>query len=84
MRNNVLRVIVIERFSTAGCPLEEASEHCFLSIEVLFWCCDFICFVVSLLFSAIFMFLAIIIDLVLYKWYKRTFLGRNLWVNFSG
>jgi hypothetical protein len=36
MRSFVLRKIVIERFSTGGCPLEEASEHCFLSIKVLF------------------------------------------------
>ena len=32
----VLRIIVIERFSARGFPLKEASEHCFLSIKVLF------------------------------------------------
>jgi hypothetical protein len=42
MRSFVLRIIVIEHCSARGCPLEEASEHCFLSIKVLFWCCGFI------------------------------------------
>jgi hypothetical protein len=67
MRSFVLRIIVIERCSAGGFPLEEASEHCFLSIKVLFWCCGFIYCVVPLLFSAIFLFSAIIIDLVPYK-----------------
>jgi hypothetical protein len=69
MRIRVLRIIVIENCTTGGFPLEEANEHCFLSINVLFWCCGFIYCVVQLLFSAVFMFSAIIIDLVLYKWY---------------
>jgi hypothetical protein len=56
MRSFVLRIIVIEHCSAGGFPLEEASEHCFLSIKVLFWCCGFIYCVVPLLFSAIFMF----------------------------
>jgi len=30
MENFVLRIIVIELFSVEDCPLEEASEHCFL------------------------------------------------------
>ena len=82
MRSFVLRIIVIELYSVGGFPLEEASEHCFLSINVLFWYCSFIYCVVPLLFSAIFMFLATIIDMVPYKWYQSTFLGRKLWVNF--
>jgi hypothetical protein len=61
-----LRIIVIERCSTGGCPLKEASEHCFLLIKVFFWCYGFIYCVVSLLFSAIFLFLYIIIDMVPY------------------
>jgi hypothetical protein len=81
MRSIFLRIIVIESCSAGGFPLEEESEHCFLSIKVLFWCCGFIYCVVLLLFSAIFMFLAIIIDLVPYKWYQSTFLGK-LWVIF--
>jgi hypothetical protein len=82
MRSLVLRIIVIERCYVGGCPLEEASEHCFLSIKVLFWCYGFIYCVVPLLFSAIFMFSAIIIDMVPYKWYQSTFLGKKLWVIF--
>jgi hypothetical protein len=77
-----LRIIIIERCFAGVFPLEEESEHCFLSIKVLFWCCGFIYFV-PLLFSIIFMFSAIIIDLVPYKWYHSTFLGRKLWVIFS-
>jgi hypothetical protein len=65
MRSFFLRIIVIERCSIGGFPLEEASEHCFLSIKVLFWCCGFIYYVVPLLFSVVFMFFTIIIDLVL-------------------
>jgi hypothetical protein len=82
MRSLVLRIIVIEKFSARGFPLEEANEHCFLSIKVLFWCFCFIYYGVPLLFSAIFMFSSIIIDLVPYMWYKSTFLGRKLWVIF--
>jgi hypothetical protein len=85
MRIFVLRIIVIELCSVGGCLLEEESEHCFLSIKVLFWCYGFIYCVVMLLFSAIFLFSAIIIDLVPYKWCQSTFLHRKLWVIlFSG
>jgi hypothetical protein len=69
MRTLVLRIIVIEHCSTGGFLLKESNEHCLLSIKVLFWCYDFIYCVVPLLFSTIFMFSTIIIDLVLYKWY---------------
>jgi hypothetical protein len=62
-----MRIIVKECFSARFFPLEEASEHCFLSIKVLFWCGGFIYFFAPLLFSAIFMFSTIIIDLVPYK-----------------
>jgi hypothetical protein len=82
MRSFVLRIIVIEHCSAGGFPLEEVSEHCFLSIKELFWCCGFIYYVVPLLFSTIFFFSAIIIDLVPYKWYHNTFLGIKLWVIF--
>jgi len=67
MKSLVLRILVIERCSAVGFPLEEESEHYFLSIKILFWCRGFIYCVVPLLFSVIFMFSAIIIDLVLYK-----------------
>jgi hypothetical protein len=66
MTSFVLRIIVIEHFSLGGFPLEEVSEHCFLSIKLLFWCCGFIYCVVPLLYSAIFLFSTIIIDLVPY------------------
>jgi hypothetical protein len=69
MRSFVLKIIVIERCSTGGFPLEEASEHCFLSTKVLLLCCGFIYCIVPLLFSTIFLFSYIIIDLVPYKWY---------------
>ena len=56
MRSFVLRIIVIEHCSAGGCPLEEASEHCFLSIKVLLWCCGFIYCIVMLLFIVVFLF----------------------------
>ena len=67
MINFVLRIIVIEYYYVGGFPLEQVSEHCFLSIKVLFWCWGFIYCVVLLLFSTIFLFSTIIIDLVPYR-----------------
>ena len=49
----VLRIVVIELCFAGGFPFEEASEHCFLSIKVLFQCCGFIYCVVPLLFFSI-------------------------------
>jgi hypothetical protein len=63
----LMRIILIEHYSTGGFPLKYAHEHCFLSIKVLFWCCSFIYCVVLLLLSVIFLFSAIIIDMVPYK-----------------
>jgi len=51
-----LKIIVIELFSTRGFPLEEENEHCFLSIELLFWCCGIHIFVVPLLFFVVSIF----------------------------
>jgi hypothetical protein len=34
--NPSLKIIVTERCSTGGCPLEEALEHCFLNQSVIF------------------------------------------------
>jgi hypothetical protein len=34
--NPSLEIIVTERCSTGGCPLEEAREHCFLNQSVIF------------------------------------------------
>jgi hypothetical protein len=45
--NPSLEIIVTERCSTGGCPLEEACEHCYL-IKVLFlllFCISFLCIV---------------------------------------
>jgi hypothetical protein len=45
MRNLFLDIIVIELYSARGCPLEEASEHCyliFLLSKIL--ACDFFFF----------------------------------------
>jgi len=56
----VLRIIVIDIFFVGVFHLEEAIEHCFLSIKALFWCCGFIYCVVLMLFSAIFLFPSII------------------------
>jgi hypothetical protein len=39
MRSFVLRIIVIDLFFARGFPIEEASEHCFISIKILFWYC---------------------------------------------
>jgi hypothetical protein len=80
-----LRIILIELCSDGGFPLKEASEHCFLSIKVLFWCCGpiyyvFHCYITfldcySAGIPAIFLFFSIIIDLVPNKWYQRNFHG---------
>jgi hypothetical protein len=61
----LLRIIVIERCSVEGFPLEEASEHCFLSIKLLFLCCGSLYFVVPSLFSAVFIFLFSVIIIYL-------------------
>jgi hypothetical protein len=45
--NPSLEIIVTERCSTGGCPLEEACEHCFLnqSVLLLLFCISFLCIV---------------------------------------
>jgi hypothetical protein len=57
----MLRIIVIELCSARGFPLEEASEYCFLSIKVLFWCCGSIYSTVSLLY---------LYSMLLFYWYS--------------
>jgi hypothetical protein len=65
MINFLLRIIVIECCYTRGFLLKEESKHYFLSINVLFCFCGFIYCVVSLqLFSAVFFFSVITIDMV--------------------
>jgi hypothetical protein len=57
MRSFILRVIVIEHFSTGCFPLEEPSEHCsHFNKGVILVCCS-LYFVVSLVIYVIFMFL---------------------------
>jgi len=82
MRSFVLRIIVIEHCSAGGFHFEEASEHCFISIKVLFGV--LVSSIVLFRYYSLqyFLFHAIIIDLVPYKWYPSTYLGRKLWVNF--
>jgi hypothetical protein len=43
--NPSLEIIVIERCSTGGCPLEEAYEHCYLnqSVVLLLFRISFLC-----------------------------------------
>jgi hypothetical protein len=50
MRKLVMRIIVIELFSAGGCPLEEASEHCFFEERYYFWYFSSQYFIVPLIF----------------------------------
>jgi len=85
--NPSLDNIVIERFSTGGCPLEETCEHFFqnqsvISVVVLISfqcyygdCSNYI--VVILPFLAFYLCSAYFLYLVYYKWYQITFLSRK-------
>jgi hypothetical protein len=85
--NPSLKIIVTERCSIRGCPLEEACEHCFLNQSVIsiailisFLCYyeDYAgCFTVILPFLTFYFCYAYFIYLVSCKWYQRNFLGRN-------
>jgi hypothetical protein len=85
--NPSLEIIVTERFSTGGCPLEEACEHCFMnqsdisiaiSYIIYVYCEDYVgYFTVILPFLAFYFCSAYFIYLVSCKWYQSTFLGRN-------
>jgi hypothetical protein len=85
--NPSLEIIVTERCSTGGCPLEEACEHCFLNQSVFsiaisyiisVYCEDYAgYFTVILPFLAFYFCSAYFIYLVSCKWYQSTFLGRN-------
>ena len=87
MKNPSLDIIVIERCSIGGCPLEEACEHCYLiqsaisvaiSYIISVYCEDYAgYFTVILSFLAFHFFSSYFIYLVSYKWYQSTFLGRN-------
>ena len=85
--NPSLDIIVIELFSTGGCPLEEAREHCFQNqsviyvvVLILFMCYrgDYVGYITVILpFLAFYFCSAYFYYLVYYKWYQSTFLGRN-------
>jgi hypothetical protein len=85
--NPSLEIIVTERCSTGGCPLEEAREHCFLNQSVIFvvvlisfmcYCGDYAGYITVILpFLAFYFCSAYFLYLVYYKWYQSTFLGRN-------
>jgi hypothetical protein len=77
--NPRLDIIIIDIFSTRGCPLEETHEHCFqirsvISVVILisFQCCSGECvgyIVVILPFLAFYLCSAYFLYLVYYKWY---------------
>jgi hypothetical protein len=85
--NPSLDIIVIELYSTGGCPLEEAREHCsqnqsVISVVILIsfqcYCGDYSGYIVVILpFLAFYFYSAYFLYLVYYKWYQSTFLGRN-------
>ena len=80
-------IIVIELFSTGGCSLEEAREHCFQIQSVIFVvilisfrcycgeCSSYIVVILPLL--AFYSGSAYILYVVYYKWYQSTFLDRK-------
>jgi hypothetical protein len=83
--NPSLDIIVIELYSTGGCPLEEAREHCFqiqsvISIVILIsfqcYCGECSSYIVVILPLLAFYFCSTyILYMVYYKWYQSTFLG---------
>jgi hypothetical protein len=90
--NPSLDIIVTERCSIGGCPLEEACEHCYLNQVLFLFKCYYVAisyiisvycedcagyFTVILLFLAFCFCSAYFIYLVSCKWYQSTFLGRN-------
>ena len=85
--NPSLEIIVTERYSTGGCPLEEACEHCFLNQSVIFvvvvisfmcYCEDYAGYIIVILpFLVFHLCSAYFLYLVYYKWYQITFLGIN-------
>jgi hypothetical protein len=92
--NPSLEIIVTERCSTGGFPLEEAREHFFLNqsvisvivlISFMCYCGDYAGYIIVILpFLAFYFCSAYFLYLVYYKWYQSTFLGRNCGILFSG
>ena len=85
--NPSLDIIVTERFSIRGCPLEEACEHCYLiqsaisvaiSYIIYVYCEDYAgYFTVILPFISFYLCSAYFIYPVSCKWYQRNFIGIN-------
>jgi hypothetical protein len=92
--NPILEIIVTERCSIGGFPLEEACEHCYLNqsaipVAILYiisvYCEDYVgYFTIILSFLAFHFCSAYFIYLVSCKWYQSTFLGRNCGYFFQG
>ena len=92
--NPSLDIIVTERCSIGGCPLEEACEHCYLiqsdisvaiSYIISVYCEDYAgYFTVILLFLAFRFCSAYFIYLVSCKWYQSTFLAEIVGIFFQG
>jgi hypothetical protein len=90
--NPSLEIIVIERCSIGGCPLEEACEHCFLNqsvisivvlISFMYYCGDYAGYITVILpFLAFYLCSAYLLYLVSYKRYQSTFLGINCGIFF--
>jgi hypothetical protein len=93
MKNPSLEIIVTERCSTGGFPLEEACEHCYLiqsvisvaiSYIIYVYCEDYAGYFIDILLFLAFQFSsAYFIYLVSCKWYQSTLLGRNCGYFFS-
>jgi hypothetical protein len=87
MKKPSLDIIVTERCSTGGCPLEDACEYCYLiqsfisvaiSYIIFVYCEDYAgYFTVILSFLAFHFCSAYFIYLVSCKWYQSTFFGIN-------
>jgi hypothetical protein len=92
--NPSLDIIVTERCSIGGCPLEEACEHCYLIQSAIYvaisyiisvYCEDYVGhFTVILSFLAFRFCSAHFIYLVSCKWYQSTFLAEIVGIFFSG
>jgi hypothetical protein len=87
--NPSLEIIVTERCSTGGFPLEEAREHCFLNqsvisfvvlISFMCYCGDYVGYITVILpFLAFYFCSAYFLYLVYYKWYQSNFPWHKLW-----
>jgi hypothetical protein len=85
--NPSLEIIVTERCSIEGFPLEEACEHCFQNQSVIFvvvlisflcYCGDYVGYIIVILpFLAFYFYYEYLLYLVSCNWYQRTFLGRH-------